>query len=85
MVTAEDAPVKADGWTEVFARNRSVPPPSQTVRLAADNHLTQSRGFQLHLSRVLASHLPQVTAQILRVRVNPVFVLTFAWLRAASH
>ncbi|XP_075882230.1 nephrocystin-4 [Nelusetta ayraudi] len=59
MVKTEDAPSTADGWKEVFGRNRSVPPPSQTVRLAADSHLTQSRGFQLCLSRISASHLPQ--------------------------
>lgn len=64
MVKTEDAPSTADGWKEVFGRNRSVPPPSQTVRLAADNHLTQSRGFQLCLSRISASHLPQVISQI---------------------
>uniref|UniRef100_A0A8C3A976 Nephrocystin 4 n=1 Tax=Cyclopterus lumpus TaxID=8103 RepID=A0A8C3A976_CYCLU len=49
----------ADGWREVFERSRVVPPPSQTVRLALDNHFTQSHGFQLTLSRLTAAHLPQ--------------------------
>lgn len=80
MVKTEDAPSTADGWKEVFDRNRSVPPPSQTVRLAADNHLTQSRGFQLCLSRILASHLPQVISQIHWVNVVPVVALTLTWL-----
>lgn len=84
MVKAEDAPASADGWTEVFSRNRSVPPPGQTVRLAADSHLTQSRGFQLCLSRVLASHLSQVTSQILRVHVDTVLVLTQLQRRASE-
>ncbi|XP_034393540.1 nephrocystin-4 isoform X3 [Cyclopterus lumpus] len=59
MVKAEDALNMADGWREVFERSRVVPPPSQTVRLALDNHFTQSHGFQLTLSRLTAAHLPQ--------------------------
>uniref|UniRef100_A0AAQ4S4A1 Nephronophthisis 4 n=1 Tax=Gasterosteus aculeatus aculeatus TaxID=481459 RepID=A0AAQ4S4A1_GASAC len=49
----------ADGWREVFERSRVLPPPSQTVRLALDNHFTQSLGSQLTLSRLTAAHLPQ--------------------------
>uniref|UniRef100_A0A665SVR9 Nephronophthisis 4 n=1 Tax=Echeneis naucrates TaxID=173247 RepID=A0A665SVR9_ECHNA len=52
----------AGGWREVFDRSRLLPPPSQTVRLAADSHLSQSHGFQLSLSRVTAAPPPQVTA-----------------------
>nr|XP_046253465.1 nephrocystin-4 [Scatophagus argus] len=59
MVKTEDLSTMADGWREVFERSRLVPPPSQTVRLAADNHFTQSQGFQLNLSRLTAAHLPQ--------------------------
>lgn len=80
MVKTEEAPSAADGWKEVFGRNRSVPPPSQTVRLAADHHLTQSRGFQLCLSRILAPHLPQVISPIHPVDVVPVLALTLTWL-----
>ncbi|XP_023120298.2 nephrocystin-4 isoform X2 [Amphiprion ocellaris] len=49
----------ADGWREVFERSRLIPPPSQTVRLAGENHLSQPQGFQLNLSRVTAPHLSQ--------------------------
>uniref|UniRef100_A0A3P8SS50 Nephronophthisis 4 n=1 Tax=Amphiprion percula TaxID=161767 RepID=A0A3P8SS50_AMPPE len=41
----------ADGWREVFERSRLIPPPSQTVRLAGENHLSQSQGFQLNLKQ----------------------------------
>lgn len=60
MVKTEDTPDMADGWREVFKRSRVLPPPSQTVRLALDNHFTQSLGSQLTLSRLTAAHLPQV-------------------------
>lgn len=66
MVKTEDISTMTDGWREVFERNRSVPPPSQTVRLAVENQFTQSHGFQLSLSRLIAPHLPQVTAHSLR-------------------
>ncbi|KAK9515632.1 hypothetical protein VZT92_026260 [Zoarces viviparus] len=59
MVKTEDTFNMADGWREVFERSRVVPPPSQTVRLALENHFTQSTGLQLHLSRLTAAHLPQ--------------------------
>uniref|UniRef100_A0A146WLA6 Nephrocystin-4 n=1 Tax=Fundulus heteroclitus TaxID=8078 RepID=A0A146WLA6_FUNHE len=59
MVTADERNSMADGWGEVFQRNRLVPPCSQTVRLAVENHLTASHGFQLTLSRLTAAHLPQ--------------------------
>nr|XP_040049231.1 LOW QUALITY PROTEIN: nephrocystin-4 [Gasterosteus aculeatus aculeatus] len=59
MVKTEDTPDMADGWREVFERSRVLPPPSQTVRLALDNHFTQSLGSQLTLSRLTAAHLPQ--------------------------
>uniref|UniRef100_A0A3Q1FK88 Nephronophthisis 4 n=1 Tax=Acanthochromis polyacanthus TaxID=80966 RepID=A0A3Q1FK88_9TELE len=59
MVKTEDLASMADGWREVFERSRLVPPPSQTVRLAGENHLSQSQGFQLNLSRVTAPHLSQ--------------------------
>ncbi|XP_047228161.1 nephrocystin-4-like isoform X4 [Girardinichthys multiradiatus] len=59
MVKAEERSSMADGWGEVFHRNRLVPPSGQTVRLAAENHLTASHGFQLSLSRITAAHLPQ--------------------------
>lgn len=53
----------ADGWREVFESSRLVPPSSQTVRLAADRHFTQSHGFQLSFSRLTAAHRPEVTAR----------------------
>ncbi|KAM9786039.1 nephrocystin-4 [Neosynchiropus ocellatus] len=67
MVTASlEAPVRtdrgtsmADEWREVFGRSRLVPASSQTARLAAERHLSQSCGIQLTLSRVAASHLPK--------------------------
>ncbi|XP_070825596.1 nephrocystin-4 [Chaetodon trifascialis] len=59
MVKTEDMSTMADGWREIFERSRLAPPPSQTVRLAAENHFTQSHGFQLYLSRLTAAHLPQ--------------------------
>ncbi|XP_059189932.1 nephrocystin-4 [Centropristis striata] len=59
MVKTEDISTMADGWREVFERNRVVPPPSQTVRLAAESHFTQPHGFQLSLHRLTAAHLPQ--------------------------
>ncbi|XP_030279502.1 nephrocystin-4 [Sparus aurata] len=59
MVKTEDVSTMADGWTEVFERSRSVPPPSQTVHLAEESHFTQSLGFQLSLNRLTAAHLPQ--------------------------
>ncbi|XP_068454179.1 nephrocystin-4 isoform X2 [Clinocottus analis] len=59
MVKTGDVLNMADGWKEVFERSRVVPPPSQTVRLALDNHFTQSHCFQLSLSRLAAAHLPQ--------------------------
>lgn len=66
MVHTEDVRTMTDGWREVFKRNRLLPPPSQTVRLAVETHFTQSHGFQLSLSRLTAPHLPQVTAHTLR-------------------
>lgn len=63
MVKTGDISTVADGWREVFERSRLVPPPSQTVRLAAESLFTQSHGFQLSLSRLTAAHLPQVTAR----------------------
>ncbi|MEQ2255813.1 hypothetical protein ILYODFUR_017844, partial [Ilyodon furcidens] len=59
MVKAEERSSMADGWGEVFHRNRLVPPSGQTVRLAVENHLTASHGFQLSLRRITAAHLPQ--------------------------
>ncbi|KAM8864014.1 nephrocystin-4 isoform 2-T2 [Spinachia spinachia] len=59
MVNTEDTFDKAGGWREVFERSRVLPPPSHTVRLALDNHFTQSLGSQLTLSRLAAAHLPQ--------------------------
>ncbi|XP_040922087.1 nephrocystin-4 [Toxotes jaculatrix] len=59
MVKTEDVSTMADSWRAVFERSRLVPPPSQTVRLAVESHLTQSHGFQLTLSRLTAAHLPQ--------------------------
>ncbi|XP_070696158.1 nephrocystin-4 [Pempheris klunzingeri] len=59
MVKTGDISTMADGWREVFERSRSVPPPSQTVRLAVEKHFTQSHGFQLSLSRLTTAHLPQ--------------------------
>ncbi|XP_044066903.1 nephrocystin-4 isoform X1 [Siniperca chuatsi] len=60
---AEDISTMEDGWREVFERSRLLPPPSQTVRLAVESHLTQSHGFQLCLSRLTAAHLPQEMAE----------------------
>uniref|UniRef100_A0A3Q3J2N3 Nephronophthisis 4 n=1 Tax=Monopterus albus TaxID=43700 RepID=A0A3Q3J2N3_MONAL len=57
----------ADSWREVFERNRLVPPPSQTVRLAVESHFTQSHGFQLILSRVTVSEEEPVLTYQLRV------------------
>ncbi|XP_058498816.1 nephrocystin-4 isoform X1 [Solea solea] len=59
MVKSEDMSTMADDWREVFEKNRVLPPPSQTVRLAVDSHLAQSHGFQLSLRRLTAAHLPQ--------------------------
>ncbi|XP_062419560.1 nephrocystin-4 isoform X3 [Pungitius pungitius] len=59
MVKAEDMVDMAGGWREVFARSRVLPPPSHTVRLALDNHFTQSLGSQLTVGRLTAPHLPQ--------------------------
>ncbi|KAM9350369.1 nephrocystin-4 [Symphorus nematophorus] len=59
MVKTENISTMADGWREVFERSRSVPPASQTVRLAVESHFAQSHGFQLSLSRLTAAHLPQ--------------------------
>lgn len=67
MVKSEDI---TDNWREVFESNRWVPPHSQTVRLAVDNHFTQSSGFQLCLHRVTAPHLPQVTSPSLGVKIR---------------
>ncbi|XP_040008385.1 nephrocystin-4 isoform X2 [Xiphias gladius] len=64
MVKTEDQSTMADGWREVFERSRLVPPPSQTVRLAVESHLTRSHGFQLSLSRLTAPHLPQEMQQV---------------------
>ncbi|KAF7648577.1 hypothetical protein LDENG_00154400 [Lucifuga dentata] len=63
MVKTEDADSMVDGWREVFERSRFVPPHSQTVRRAAESRFTQSRGFQLSLSRVTAAHLPQENSE----------------------
>ncbi|XP_008411314.1 nephrocystin-4 isoform X1 [Poecilia reticulata] len=49
----------ADSWDEVFHKNRLVPPSSQTVRLAVENHLTANHGFQLSFSRLIVAQLPQ--------------------------
>lgn len=62
MVKSEDISCMAASWEELLERSRLVPPSSQTVRLAAENHFTQSQGFQLILNRLTAAHLPQVTA-----------------------
>ncbi|CAB1423704.1 unnamed protein product [Pleuronectes platessa] len=59
MVQTEDTATTAEGWREVFERGRLVPPPSHTVRLAAESHLAQSHGFQLSLSRLTAAQPPQ--------------------------
>ncbi|XP_016891783.1 nephrocystin-4 isoform X2 [Cynoglossus semilaevis] len=64
MVKASDVSTMADSWSESFEKNRVLPPLSQTARLAVDNHLTQSRGFQLSFSRVTAAHLPQETQDV---------------------
>ncbi|XP_053704783.1 nephrocystin-4 isoform X2 [Synchiropus splendidus] len=48
-----------DEWRGLFERSRLVPASSQTVRLAADRHLSHSCGVQLTLSRVSAPHLPK--------------------------
>uniref|UniRef100_A0A672GQB3 Nephronophthisis 4 n=1 Tax=Salarias fasciatus TaxID=181472 RepID=A0A672GQB3_SALFA len=53
MTKTEDAAsCTADGWEEVFDRNRVVPPPSQTVRQVLESHFNTSRGFQFSLHRV---------------------------------
>ncbi|XP_054904639.1 nephrocystin-4 isoform X2 [Poeciliopsis prolifica] len=49
----------ADSWEELFHKNRLIPPSSQTVRLAVENHLTANHGFQLSFSRLTVAHLPQ--------------------------
>nr|XP_019944234.1 PREDICTED: nephrocystin-4 isoform X1 [Paralichthys olivaceus] len=59
MVQTEDTSTMEEGWREVFERSRLVPPPSHTVRLAAESHLAQSHGFQLSLSRLTAAQPPQ--------------------------
>ncbi|XP_038579550.1 nephrocystin-4 isoform X3 [Micropterus salmoides] len=59
MVKTEGKSTVEDGWREVFERSRLLPPPRQTVRLAAESHFTQSQGFQLILSRLTGAHLPQ--------------------------
>ncbi|KAM9342563.1 nephrocystin-4 [Pholidichthys leucotaenia] len=59
MVKTEDRPSMAEGWREVFGKQRLVPPPSQTVRLAVDSHFTYSHGLQLSLNRLTAAHIPQ--------------------------
>nr|XP_015822952.2 nephrocystin-4 isoform X2 [Nothobranchius furzeri] len=59
MVETEDNSSTEDGWEDVFMRNRFVPPCSQAVRLAVENHSTTSRGFQLRLNRLTTAHLPQ--------------------------
>uniref|UniRef100_A0A3Q4BNV6 Nephronophthisis 4 n=1 Tax=Mola mola TaxID=94237 RepID=A0A3Q4BNV6_MOLML len=61
MVKTEDESTSKDCWREVFERNRSVPPPRQTVRLAAERHCTHSEGFQLSLGRVSVPRLPEVS------------------------
>ncbi|XP_028265660.1 nephrocystin-4 [Parambassis ranga] len=62
MVKTEDVSSMASGWREVFDKSRSVPPPTQTVRLAAERHFTQRQGFQLSLTRLTAAHLLQDTS-----------------------
>uniref|UniRef100_A0A3B5KZK9 Nephronophthisis 4 n=1 Tax=Xiphophorus couchianus TaxID=32473 RepID=A0A3B5KZK9_9TELE len=54
----------ADSWEELFHKNRLVPPSSQTVRLAVENHLTANHGFQLSFSRLTVAQLPQVIPNI---------------------
>uniref|UniRef100_A0A3B3VZC3 Nephronophthisis 4 n=1 Tax=Poecilia latipinna TaxID=48699 RepID=A0A3B3VZC3_9TELE len=54
----------ADSWEEVFHKNRLVPPSSQTVRLAVENHLTANHSFQLSFSRLIVAQLPQVIQNI---------------------
>lgn len=61
MVRIEDDSTLADSWKELYERSRLLPPPSQSVRLAVESHLSQDQGFQLSLSRVQTPHLPQVT------------------------
>ncbi|XP_028309710.1 nephrocystin-4 isoform X2 [Gouania willdenowi] len=48
-----------ESWKEMFERSRSVPPPTPSVRQAAENLRAQSQGFQLSLYRLTAPHLPQ--------------------------
>ncbi|KAM7404388.1 hypothetical protein PAMP_011736 [Pampus punctatissimus] len=54
----------ADGWRQVFKSSRLVPPPSQTVRLAAERHCTRSEGFQLSLGRLIAAHQPEEVSDL---------------------
>ncbi|KAM7410975.1 hypothetical protein PAMA_021103 [Pampus argenteus] len=54
----------ADGWRQVFESSRLVPPPSQTVRLAADRHCARSEGFQLILGRLTAAHQPEEVSDL---------------------
>uniref|UniRef100_A0A1A8R147 Nephronophthisis 4 n=1 Tax=Nothobranchius rachovii TaxID=451742 RepID=A0A1A8R147_9TELE len=72
MVETEDISSTEDGWEDVFMRNRFVPPCSQAVRLAVENHSTTSRGFQLRLNRLTTAHLPQDVSvgSILSRRLN---------------
>ncbi|KAF3696625.1 Nephrocystin-4 [Channa argus] len=59
MVKAEDISTMTEGWREVFERSRFIPAASQTVRRALESHCTQSRGFQLSVTRCTATHLHQ--------------------------
>lgn len=81
MVKAEEKNSMGDGWGEVFHGNRLVPPSSQTVRLAVENHLTASQGFQLSLSRLTAAHLPQVNPIILRLAAETCLCMAAMRLR----
>ncbi|XP_015235683.1 PREDICTED: nephrocystin-4 [Cyprinodon variegatus] len=59
MVKAEERNSVADGWEEAFEKNRLVPPSSQTVRQAEENHLIAACGFQLLFNSLTAAHLQQ--------------------------
>ncbi|KAJ0036130.1 hypothetical protein NQD34_004807 [Periophthalmus magnuspinnatus] len=59
MVKTEDTLTITERWKEVFDRGRVIPPCRHTSRLAGENQLSESRGFELSLSRVTVPHLPQ--------------------------
>ncbi|KAK7883996.1 hypothetical protein WMY93_027119 [Mugilogobius chulae] len=59
MVKTEDTLTAAERWKQAFDRGRVIPPSRHTTLLAGEKHLSESRGFELSLSRVTAPHLPQ--------------------------